>query len=33
MVAITEGLKVGDKVILKPSGRIRNGSRVKAEAL
>ncbi len=33
MVAITEGLKVGDKVILKPSGRIKNGSRVKAEAL
>jgi len=33
MVEITEGLKVGDKVILKPSGRIKNGSRVKAEAL
>jgi RND family efflux transporter MFP subunit len=32
MVAIPSGLTVGEKVVLKPAGRIKNGTRVKVEA-
>jgi multidrug efflux pump subunit AcrA (membrane-fusion protein) len=31
MVEILEGVKLGDRVVLNPSDRLRNGSRIKIE--
>jgi multidrug efflux pump subunit AcrA (membrane-fusion protein) len=31
MVEVLEGVKVGDRVVLSPSGRLKNGSKVKIE--